>query len=129
MRLFTCLLLLCAVTLLLGCAGTNGSVERTTTADRVTGDGTSLPAAPKPGLAKMVKDALVGRVVMVNSTARFAVLSFPLGQMAAIGQHLAVYRAGVQVGELKASGPQRDDKIVADILAGDCQIGDEVWDK
>lgn len=127
MRLSTCLPLICAVMLLAGCAGPKGSVRRTDAADSVTGDGASLPATPVLAPAKMVKNALVGRVVMVNPAARFAILSFPLGQMPAIEQHLGAYRAGVQVGELRASGPQRDDKIVADILAGDCQTGDSVW--
>jgi len=33
---------------------------------------------------------------------------------------------GLKVGELKVSGPQLDVNIDADIIAGECQPGDEV---
>jgi hypothetical protein len=46
--------------------------------------------------------------------------------MPALQQRLGLYRANAKVGEVKISGPQRDNNIVADIIAGECQIGDEV---
>jgi len=129
MRLFASLLLVCAVTLLAGCVQTKGSARSPGAANGAPAGTASTPPASAPKPAGIAEAALVGRVIAINPSARFAVLSFPLGQMPAIDQHLGVYRAGVKVGEVKASGPQRDDNIVADILAGDCQTGDEVWDK
>lgn len=73
--------------------------------------------------------ALVGKVVAVNNPGRFVVLNFPVGRMAAVGQVLGVYRDGLKVGELKVSGPQRDDNIVADLTAGEARVGDTVRDR
>jgi hypothetical protein len=67
----------------------------------------------------------VGKVAVVNTTARFVVLNFPLGKMAAVDQRLDVYRRGIKVGEVKVTGPQREDNTVADLVAGEVQVGDE----
>jgi hypothetical protein len=67
--------------------------------------------------------------VSVNAGARFVVLTFPIGQMPALERRLNVYRRGLKVGEVKITGPQRDDNTVADVLAGEAQAGDEVRDK
>jgi hypothetical protein len=69
---------------------------------------------------------LVGTVASANTTARFVVLNFPVGRLPSLEQRLQVYRGGLKVGELKVSGPQLDDAIVADITAGDAKAGDEV---
>lgn len=73
--------------------------------------------------------ALVGKVVTVNSAARFVVLNFPLGHMPPVDQQLNVYHLGLKVGEIKVTGPQRDDNIVGDLTAGDATVGDEVRDR
>jgi hypothetical protein len=70
--------------------------------------------------------AVAGRVASVNTAGRFVVLTFPLGAMPAMDKRLNVYRSGLKVGEVKVTGPQLDINIDADILAGECQIGDEV---
>ena len=70
--------------------------------------------------------ALAGKVVGVNSPGRFVVLNFPLGKMAAPEQRLDLYRRGVKVGEVKITGPQREDNIVADLVSGDAELGDDV---
>lgn len=67
-----------------------------------------------------------GRIASVNAQGRFVVITFPVGTMPALQQRLGLYRANAKVGEVKISGPQRDNNIVADIIAGECQIGDEV---
>jgi hypothetical protein len=41
-------------------------------------------------------------------------------------KRLNVYRNGLKVGEVRVTGPQRDNNTVADIIAGDCQPGDQV---
>ncbi len=67
-----------------------------------------------------------GKVAMANPTARHAIITFPIGQMPPLGQRLNVYRAGLKVGEVQLTGPQRDVNVAADIVAGECQAGDEV---
>lgn len=57
------------------------------------------------------------------------VLGFPIGQMPKIGQTLFLYRLGLKVAEVKVTGPQRDSNIVADLVSGDAQTGDEVRDR
>jgi hypothetical protein len=72
------------------------------------------------------ENTLVGKVATVNQTAGFVVLSFPVGHMPAIDQRLSLYRRGLKVGEVKVTGPQIDENVVADIVAGDSDVGDEV---
>ena len=71
------------------------------------------------------ENVLVGKVALVNSTGRFVVLNFPLGKMAAAEQRLNLYRRGLKVGEVKVTGPAREDNIVADLVAGEAEVGDE----
>jgi hypothetical protein len=71
------------------------------------------------------EQALMGKVVLVNTVGRFVVLNFPPGKMAAVEQHLALYRRGLKVGEVKVTGPAREDNIVADLVAGEADVGDE----
>ncbi len=73
--------------------------------------------------------ALVGKVVRVNTPARFVVMSFPIGHLPALEQTLSVYRLGLKTGEIKVTGPQLDDKVVGDVVAGEVQPGDEVRDR
>jgi len=67
-----------------------------------------------------------GKVVRTVSSGRFAVLNFPIGRMPTIEQRAEAYRQGLKVGDLRITGPQLDDNIVADILTGDVQPGDRV---
>ncbi|MCS7091704.1 MAG: hypothetical protein RMN51_12225 [Verrucomicrobiota bacterium] len=69
---------------------------------------------------------LSGKVVSVNPVGRFVVLRFMGGRLPVLGQELSVYRREMKVGEVKVSGPQRDEHIVADIVTGELQVGDEV---
>ena len=89
-------------------------------------------AEPKSSAQKLIvtpETGLVGKVEMVNQNARYVVLSFPIGHLPAIEQRLSVYRSGLKVGEVKVSGPQIEDNVVADIVEGDSGPGDEVRDK
>ena len=70
--------------------------------------------------------SLSAKVVRYNSTGRFVVVSFPVGQMAQVGQTFFIYRAGMKVGEVKITGPQRDNDIVGDLTTGDAEAGDDV---
>jgi hypothetical protein len=49
--------------------------------------------------------------------------------MAAIEQQLVLYRQGQKIGEVKVTGPQQDDNIIADVLSGEAEAGDEVREK
>lgn len=63
---------------------------------------------------------------MVNKSARFVVLNFPIGEVAPRGQRLNVYRNGLKVAEVQVTGPQRENNTVADILTGSPEVNDEV---
>jgi hypothetical protein len=70
-----------------------------------------------------------GKVARLNVAGQFVVLSFPLGYLPATDQNLSVYRAGLKVGEVRVSEWRRDENVVADIVAGEAQPGDEVREK
>jgi hypothetical protein len=80
--------------------------------------------APKPVIKPNLRST--GQVAMVNEAAKFAVINFPDGPVPQMDRHLNVYRNGQKVGELKVTGPQRDNDTVADIISGDVQLRDEV---
>jgi len=70
--------------------------------------------------------SISGRIDWVNAKARYVIISMPLGMMPALQSHLSVYRNGLKVAELKVSPPQQNNFTAADIVSGECQIGDEV---
>jgi hypothetical protein len=72
---------------------------------------------------------VMGRVSTLNVDGRFVVLNFPGGKMPAQDQRLAVYRRDVKVAEVKITGPQRESNVVADIVSGEPEVGDEVREK
>ena len=85
-----------------------------------------LGSAPPPRAIIKPDLQTSGQVAMVNSEARFVVLSFPPGPLPPAEQRLNVYRNGMKVGEIKVTGPQHENDTVADIVAGDVQVHDEV---
>ena len=92
---------------------------------------TAVPGAPataRTNLALIVTpgQATTGRVASVNTAGRFVVLTFPLGTMPPLEKRMSVYRSGLKVGEVKVTGPQLDINIDADIVTGECRVGDEV---
>jgi hypothetical protein len=88
-----------------------------------------IPPAAEPKLIVTPENSLIGKVATVNASARFVVLSFPVGHLPPVEQKLNVNRRGLKVGEVKITGPQLDENIVADITAGDVEPGDEVRDR
>jgi hypothetical protein len=93
------------------------------------------PIQPKPVAARTVRsekliitpgETTFGKIVSVNEAARFVVLSFPLGHLPPLEQHLGIYRRGLKIGEVKITGPQSDENTVANIETGDPIVGDEV---
>src|ERR1043166_691067 len=87
-----------------------------------------VPPTARTNLALIVTpgQATTGRVASVNTAGRFVVLTFPLGTMPALEKRMSVYRSGLKVGEVKITGPQLDINIDADIVTGECRVGDEV---
>jgi len=67
-----------------------------------------------------------GRIVVVRPMSRFVVIDFGIDTVPPLGQQMAVYRDGVRVGTVRISGPSMGSMIVADVLAGDARVGDEV---
>ena len=83
--------------------------------------------AAKPTKVRLIPDmGLVGKVASVNASLHFVVLNFPVGRMAALDQQMVLYRQGQKIGEVKITGPQQDDNIIADVISGDVEAGDEV---
>ena len=75
-------------------------------------------------------NSLTARVSRYNADARFVVLSFPVGELPKLDQTLFLYRNGLKVAEVKITGPQdENNNIVADLITGDAQVGDEVRDR
>lgn len=86
-------------------------------------------AASAPSSSPARERILAGRVVRINPQARFVVLNFPIGQMPPVDSWMNVFREGLKVGEVKITGPQREDHIVADLFSGEARVGDEVLNR
>jgi|SRR3954464_10409251 hypothetical protein len=105
-----------------GCAGQGNKEKTSKSAFSSTGGSNGKPIVT-PG------NSLIGKVASVNPGARFVVLNFPIGHLPTLQQHLFVYRKGLKVAELKVTGPQMDDNIVADIVTGESEPGDDVKER
>ena len=98
------------------------------------------PSTPKPTKASSASNAaqrsivtpdvsLTARVVLYNDVGRFAILGFPVGQMPKAGASLFLYRNGLKVAEVKVNPMQSDTYVVADLVSGTAQVGDDVRDQ
>ncbi|MDE3068736.1 MAG: hypothetical protein KGJ60_14475 [Verrucomicrobiota bacterium] len=85
----------------------------------------ATPGAGSPQPIVTPAQSPVARVVSYDAVGRFVILSFPVGQMPPEGRTLSLYRAGLKVGEVRITGPQNEDNVVADLIAGAAQVGDE----
>jgi hypothetical protein len=125
MRVLLSVVLLCALALS-GCAGKRAAGQPAKTQARAgASTAPAVTAATNQTLIVTPERALVGKVELVNNIGRFVTLRFPLGKMPLVEQRLNLYRRGVKVGEVKVTGPQREDRIVADLAAGEAEVGDE----
>ena len=112
------MLCLCAGTLAAGCFS-----------KKPAGGATGFAPANQPAPKQVVitpDEPLNGKVVMVNQGFRFVILSFPVGHLPIADQYLSLYRGGVRIGEVKVTGQQYDDNVVADLLTGEAEVGDTV---
>ncbi len=73
--------------------------------------------------------SMAAKVVAANTVGRFVVIGFPENQAPKLQQTLFLYRAGLKVAEIKVTGPQSENNIVADLVSGDAKIGDTVRDQ
>jgi hypothetical protein len=111
-----------------GCATNHKSEKESASGPTPGGGSAGKPAAGSQLLVTPV-NAVTGKVATYNSTGRFVVLDFPLGHLPALEQTLFVYRQGLKVGEVKITGPERDNNTIADLVSGEAQRGDEVRDR
>jgi hypothetical protein len=86
---------------------------------------TNLPttAASLPARRATV---IPGRIDAVNARIKYVVISYPLGPLPAVGTSLGVYRNATRIAEVRVTLPQKNNLTAADIVSGECQIGDEV---
>jgi hypothetical protein len=124
MNFFLPLTLMLAVLLAAGCASGKPKPALKPAAET---KAAAAPAVLEPIVTP--DNSLSGKVASYNSVGRFAVLSFPLGKLPKLEQTLFLYRGGLKVGEVKITGPQNDNNIVADLVSGDTQVGDDVRDQ
>jgi hypothetical protein len=105
-----------------GCAGKKASglpaPGPTATPPPAAAGADQQPAAP-PATAR------AGKVVWVNQPGRFVVLKFPREQVPRPGEAFSLYRGGQKTGEVRIGSSRDDDRVVADVLSGDAQLGDE----
>lgn len=104
--------------ILLGALALTGCAGRTGTAS-------GEASRSNKGLIVTPEAGATGTVVLVNAAARCVVLNFPLSRMPAMETRMSLYRRGLKVGEVKVTGPQREDNVVADVVAGEAEVGDE----
>jgi len=111
---FVCLGLL-HVLLLAGCAGRGSRAHTNPTSTE-----------KQPPLIVNPATGVHGKIVRVNPATRYVIVSYPFGNVPPAERRLNVYRGGLKVAEIKINEFRRDTNIVADIVAGECQVGDEV---
>ncbi len=117
-RLSLCLLL--AGLVVSGCATHSAPPQQPAPAP------TTNTSAVAPSPIVTPDNSLAAKVVRYNAVGRFVVLSFPVGQMPQAGQTFFIYRAGMKVGQVQVTGPQRDNDTVADLTNGEAEVGDDV---
>jgi hypothetical protein len=125
MRALLLLLVAVAVSAVAGCAGKKAAAPPGGVPGALTPAQASVSRA-NPNVVVTRDTTLTGKVVRVNPTARIVVLNFPIGHLPTQDQHMDLYRGGLKVGQVRVSGWQLEDSVVADVLAGEAQIGDEV---
>lgn len=86
-------------------------------------------AAPTPKPIITPDTSLTARVVLYNDVGRFVILGFPVGHLPKAGASLFIYHNGLKVAQVTVNAMQSDTYVVADIINGDAQVGDEVRDQ
>ena len=71
------------------------------------------------------QETIVGTVVKVHGPGGFVILNFPPGQIPRPDALLDLYRRGVKMGEVRVTARQLDDYVVADLVMGQAEMGDQ----
>ena len=79
-----------------------------------------------PGVKR--EPRLVGKISMVNSQGRFVLIDCDLWSMPESGTALKCFRYGAETGILSTGSERRGAQVVADIVKGEPQRGDEVFE-
>ena len=108
-----------------GCAGKSSTSPLPVSAATKSADA-GVSTARKSGVMVAPENRRPGQVKLVSASGRFVVLVFPIGQLPLVDERLNVYHLGIKTGEVRITGPQRDDTIAADIIQGNALPGDEV---
>lgn len=124
MKRYAPLTLLFAGVLFAGCAGHKSASPA---APGPSKGGSASTARPQPIVTP--DTSLSAKVVSYNGVGRFVILGFPVGQMPKPGANLFLYRNGLKVAEVKVNPMQSDSFVVADLVSGTAQVGDEVRDQ
>jgi hypothetical protein len=82
------------------------------------------PTAPPPIIT--ADNSLPAKVVEYNAVGRFVVLNFSGARLPKHGQVFSIYHDGLKSGEARITGPEQEDNVVADLLSGTAEAGDEV---
>ena len=106
-----------------GCAGKRGGSPPAPTSF------SPYSPAGNPRIIVTPDDVPAGRVTRVNAASGFVVLNYPTGRVPEKERRLNLYRHGLKVAEIKVTGPQNEDNTIADVLAGEAQVGDEARDR
>lgn len=104
-------------------------IQPSATSDSTKSSDKPKASEPKPNPLVTPDFSLGGKVATFNSAGRFVVLDFPAGKLPALEQTMFVYRDGLKVGEVKITGPTRDNNTVGDLVSGVANKGDEVRDR
>ncbi len=122
-----------AISILLGALIFAGCTQPGPTGSKNTGTAKASPtkgllveSTNASGVIVTPGTATHGKIMLVNAASGYVVVSYPIGQLPAADSRLHVYRKGLKVGEIKVDGRQRDNNLIADVLTGECQVGDEV---
>ena len=83
-------------------------------------------SSPSDKLSVTLQTGLEGKVSNVDPVGRYVILDFPTGSLPTLQQNLNVYHHGLKTAEIRVTGPQLDDTIVADIVSGQVSVGDRV---
>jgi len=91
----------------------------------------SYPSQPDAKVIVTPGAASLGRVASVNLASQFVVITFPGATLPVPEQKLSVFRQNLKVGEVRicdvrVAPEHRGRNLVADIVAGQVAVGDEV---
>ncbi len=86
--------------------------------------GTEPVPPPKKGSVTPAKSG-VGKIALVDTELGFVVLDYTLQKVPRPELRLTVYRGSQKVGQVTTTRQSEDSHLIADIISGPIQVGDE----